>query len=359
MTARICTRLIVLLGISAAASAQAPSRTELIRDLDRLSKIEHIANLPPADSVSPGARSVPAGSTYNGTIVARGPVDVLGRVEGSVVSLTGDVNVHHGGFVAGDVLSVGGRVNADSGVVDGEMRTMASLPTVAPGSIIAVEQRTPAQRTADALRLVCGSFVILFVIAVGVVLFAGPNLNEVVLTLETRFAHAFWIGLLGQIATLPVLAVLLVALTLSLIGILLIPFAVVAYAIAVAGLVTLGFIATARLVGGAIYANGKMTPTSRAMMAILIGIAVFFVLWLLAAALSWAPLAASVIRAAALAATWVAMTLGLGAALISRAGTHRKVAQGVRPVELAAWQTPTPVAGVIAARRTVGSREVH
>lgn len=362
MTARFCTRLIALVfGISAVASAQAPTRADLTRDLDRLSKIEHIANVPPADSVTAGARSIPAGTTYRGTIVARGPVDVSGRVEGSVVSLGGDVIIHGGGIVTGDALSVGGRVVADSGIVSGEMRTMASLPTVAPGAVAAaIAQRTPAERTANALRLVCGSFVILLVIAVGVVLFAGSNLSEVVGTLETKFANAFWYGLLGQIAALPVLAVLIVALALSLIGILLIPFAIVAYAVAVAGLVTLGFLATARLVGGALYKNASAKPTTRTMIALAIGIAAFFALWLVAAALAWAPLAASVIRAAALSATWVAMTLGLGATLISRAGTHRRtVAARARTVELASWQTPTPVTGVVAARRAGSRREVH
>ena len=66
-----------------------------------------------------------------------------------------------------------------------------------------------------------------------------------------------------------------------------------------------------------------------------------------------------ILRAAAVAATWAAMTLGLGAAILSRAGTHRRVAGGTRPIELAAWQTPTPVAGVVAARRTSGVREVR
>ena len=70
-----------------------------------------------------------------------------------------------------------------------------------------------------------------------------------------------------------------------------------------------------------------------------------------AALLVWAPLAATVVRAAAIAASWAALTLGLGAAILSRAGTHRRVASGSRPVELAAWQTPTPVTGVVAARR--------
>jgi hypothetical protein len=150
---------------------------------------------------------------------------------------------------------------------------------------------------------------------------------------------------------LPALALLVVVLAVSLIGILLIPFAVVAYAIAVAGLFTLGFLAVARLIGGALRRASGSTPRSQALSALAVGVAMFFALWTIAALFTWAPLAASVVRAAALAATWAALTLGLGATLLSRAGTHRKVAAGTRPVELAAWQTPTPLTGVVAARR--------
>ena len=137
--------------------------------------------------------------------------------------------------------------------------------------------------------------------------------------------------------------------------ILLIPFAIVAYAIAYAGLVTLGFLAVARLAGGGAWRGGDGSARARAMGALIIGVAMFFALWMIAALLTWSPLAATVVRAAALAATWSAITLGLGAAILSRAGTHRRVASGTRPVELAAWQTPTPVAGVVAARRTAGA----
>jgi hypothetical protein len=217
----------------------------------------------------------------------------------------------------------------------------------------AVVTRTPAQNTLDATRLVAGTFAVLLVIAVGVLLFAGHNLDEVVATLGQRFGRAFWVGLLGQLMILPGLVLLVVALAVSLIGILLIPFAIVAYAIAVAGLLTLGFLAVARLVGGALRRADDTSNRTYAIGALAIGLCLFFALWMVAALLTWAPLAASVVRAAALAATWAAMTLGLGSAILSRAGTHRQVAGGRRPVELAAWQTPTPVTGVVAARRPV------
>ena len=340
------------------AAQQAPG-TLNERDLERLRVGEQITNLPPADSVAAGARTVAAGSTAKGTIVARGRVDVFGRVEGSVVSLAGDVNVHRGGVVTGDALAVGGRVVADSGEVDGEMRTLSTLPALISPATALADQRTPAQRTVDSVKAVAGSFAILLIIAVGVFLFAGPNLDEVVSTIQTRFARAFWYGVVGQLLVLPALLILICGLALTIIGILLIPFAIIAYGIAVAGLATLGFLAACRLIGDGLWRGGTASARGRALATLFVGVSVFLGLWLVASLLMSAPFAAAVIRACALAATWAAMTLGLGAALLSRAGTHRRVAGGSRPIELAAWQTPTPVAGVVAARRTSGVREVR
>ena len=363
MTAR--TRTLVtalLLVLPAALFAQRASNADLSRDLDRLARGELIKELPQAENVAPGARTIAAGSTVRGSVVARGPIDVAGRVEGSVVSLSGDVTVHRGGVVTGDAISVGGRVMADSGQVNGEMRTMATLPALNGTSRATADLRTAAERTLEAAKFVSGTFGVLLIIAIGVLVFAGPNLDEVVATIARQFARAFWYGVLAQIVALPVLCVLVVALTLSVIGILLIPFAVVAYAIACAGLVTLGFLAVLHLVGGALWRAGSASARARALGALAIGIAIFFTLWMIAALFTWSPLAAAVLRAAAIAATWAAMTLGLGAAVLSRAGTHKRVpgSAGGRPAEFASWQTPTPVAGVVAARRQAAvAREVR
>jgi hypothetical protein len=339
--------------------AQSSNARELTRILERLEKGEQIQGLPSADSVAPGARAVPAGSTVKGTIVARGPVDVSGTVEGSVVSLSGNVTVHAGGRVTGDALAVAGRVIADSGYVGGEMRTMSALPTLLPTIAPISDTRSAAERTLAAVKVVAGSFGVLLIVAIGVLLFAAPNLTEVVETVERRFAKAFWVGLAAQLLVLPGLVVLCIALALTLIGILLIPFAVVAYAIAIAGLLTLGFFAVAQLVGSAVWRGRDSTERGRLFGTLVVGVAIFFALWVLASLLVWAPLAATVIRAAAVAASWAAVTLGLGAAILSRAGTHRRVASGSRPVELAAWQTPTPVTGVVAARRPVVVKEAR
>ena len=325
------------------------------RALERLAKGEQIVGLPSADSVVTGTLTVPAGTTRTGTTVVQGPIEVLGTVEGSVVSLGSDVIVRTGGHVTGDALSVGGRVLADSGRVDGEIRTMSALPAALDAPAPVARAANPAERTINATKLVAGSFGVLLIVAIGVLLFAGPNLREVVETVEVRFARAFWVGLAGQLLILPGLVVLCIALALTLIGILLIPFAIVAYAVAIAGLVTLGFFAVAQLIGSAVWRGRDRTERARAFGTLVVGVAIFFGLWLLAGLLVWAPMAATVIRAAAVAASWAAVTLGLGATILSRAGTHRRLASGSRPVELAAWQTPTPVTGVVAARRPVAA----
>lgn len=349
--------LLVLLAtlIPSALWGQSDGTRDLDRALERLAKGEQITGLPKADSVTKGPLTIPAGTTRTGTAVAQGAVVVLGTVEGSVVSLGADVRIPSGGHVTGDVVSVGGRVLADSGRVDGEIRTMSSLPALLESPTPVARAASPVERTIAATNVVLGSFAVLLVVAIGVLLFADPNLREVVETVEIQFARAFWVGLAGQLLILPGLVVLCIALALTLIGILLIPFAIVAYAVAIAGLVTLGFFAVAQLIGSAVWRGRDKAERVRAFVTLVVGIAIFFALWLLASLLVWAPMAATVIRAAAVAASWAAVTLGLGAAILSRAGTHRRLASGSRPVELAAWQTPTPVTGVVAARRPVAA----
>lgn len=351
LTKGLLSALFVL--VPGVVAAQSVVNGGLIRDLERLARGEQVAGVPSADSVSPGARTIAAGTTVTSTIVARGPVDVFGKVAGSVVSLSGNVTVHRGGVVTGDAIAVGGRVVADSGQVGGEMRNLSALPTIFGAAVASGVTQTPAQRTVQSATVVAGSFGILLIIGVGVLLFAGPNLDEVVVTLQGRFARTFWYGVIGQLFALPGLLILIVGLVLTIIGILLVPFAIVAYCIAGAGLVTLGFLAVARLVGGALWRGRDASARTRTLGALFAGLALFFALWIAASLLVWAPLAGAVIRAAALAVTWAAMTLGLGAAILSRAGTHRRFASTARAVELAAWQTPTPVAGIVAARRTV------
>ncbi|HJQ20404.1 MAG TPA: hypothetical protein VJ867_08670 [Gemmatimonadaceae bacterium] len=310
---------------------------------------------PPADSFRVGTQDVAAGSTFSGTYaVARGNLAIRGRVTGNAITLHGDVIVYPGGSVGGSATAVDGRVRTAGGVVEGDVRSIRGIT----GTLLArtAGSGAPAEPPSawDAMKQVLGWFAVLVAIGIGVLLFAERNLDGVVDVLDSQFSRSFWTGVLTQIAALPALMLILLALAISLIGILLIPFAAVAYIIALAGLLTLGFLAIARFTGRAFF---RASPASRAvhLRSLFVGLVLYLGLWFLAAAFIWTPVAGSILRAIALAVSWVGVTFGLGATVLSRAGTRRSGGHIAKPraVDDFAWQTPTPVTGVVAARRPV------
>lgn len=351
--------------LAAAASAQTPARSSdqptmsvdgrLRTEIFLIRTLFGSINAPEADSFKVGARAVPAGTEYHGTMaVARGDLQVRGRITGDAIALHGDVIVYPGGFVAGNAVAIDGRVRMAGGVVEGDVRSIRGVA----GSLLArTGGRTAAAAPVSAwtaVKMVLGWFAVLVAIGIGVLLFAESNLDGVVRTLDTEFARSFWVGILAQVAVIPALLVLLLALAVSLIGILLIPFAVVAYVTALAGLCTLGFLAVSRFTGRAFFGGVHETRAVH-LRSLVVGLAAYLGLWFIAAAFVWHPLAGSILRAVALAGTWVGLTFGLGATLLSRAGTQRESARAgaARPPDDLAWQTPTPVTGVVAARRPV------
>jgi hypothetical protein len=311
---------------------------------------------PEADRFQVGNLEVPQGSTRQGTVaVARGNLAVRGHIAGDAIALHGDVIIHPGGIVDGNAIAVDGRVRTIGGVVGGDVRSIRGIA----GSILsraAGEAGTSEPiGTWAALKMVIGWFAVLFAIGIGILLFAERNLDAVVGTLEHQFARAFWVGVLAQLAAIPALLIVLVALAVSIIGILLIPFAVVAYVVVLAGLLTLGFIAVSRFTGRAFFRDAVASRKVN-LRSLFLGLGIYLGLWFLAAIFVWNPVVGSVLRAVALAGTWVALSFGLGATILTRAGT-RDVEQKrqPRPSEEMSWQTPTPVTGVAAARRPVAA----
>jgi hypothetical protein len=308
--------------------------------------------LPDAENFTIGDRTIAANTRVDGPIaVAHGNLDVFGTVSGDVVSLGGDVRVHRGGHVTGSALAAGGKVIVDGGVVEGSRRAIGIAPPTLP--TVPTIQAQPLS-TWESVKLVIAWFALLTLIGLGVMVFAGGNLEGVVVGLERGFARSFWLGVAGQVALLPLLLVLVVGLAVTVIGVLLIPFAIVAYVIAAAGLVTLGFLAVARLTGG-VMASDRGTSSQRGvhLRALAIGLVVYLGMWMVAALFAWNPVIGAVLRGIAFAVTWVVATVGLGATLASRAGTRRPGAGSTKKTSTdeLAWQTPTPVSGVAAATR--------
>ena len=329
----------------------------LRRQIEQMRARPEGSRLPPADSFTVGPRAITPTTPVAGSVaIAEGSLDVSGRLDGSAYVIDGDIVVHSGGVISGDAVSIGGRVLLDGGRIEGERLTLS-----APATEAIRAQAAPPLTTWQSIKLVLGWFAVLAIIGLGVLIFAEPNMDGVVEAMEESFSRAFWFGVLGEIMALPVLALLVVGLVLTLLGILLVPFAVVAYCIALAGLLALGFLAVARLTGSFWSrrdVGSTATPRSANLRALFIGLILYMGLWMLAAIFTWQPMAGAILRGIALAVSWVAVTVGLGAAMLSRAGTRRLVtrSRGASPArrpapEDLAWQTPTPVTGVAAARR--------
>jgi hypothetical protein len=339
-------------GKAAAADSARGDTAQLSREITQ-QRAAGEKYLPDADRFSFGDRAIQAGTRVDGPIaVAHGNLDVYGTVDGDVVALGGDVRVHKGARVTGDAWAAGGKVLIEGGSVDGGKRSIQGAPAIVP------ERPRQPRTTWESVKLVLGWFALFAIIGIGVMIFTEANLDGVVVALERGFAKSFWIGLAGEVLMLPALLVLVVALAITILGALLIPFAIVAYVIAAAGLFTLGFLAVARLTGGGLTSDsGTTTPRGVHVRALMLGLVVFGALWMLAAAFTWSPVFGAILRAIAIAITWVAATVGLGATILSRAGTQRAGSSGARTsTDELAWQTPTPVTGVAAStRRPVSS----
>jgi hypothetical protein len=333
---------------------RAPMDARLRTELMVLRTLFGSVHAPVADSFRLGNQEVPAGVVHQGTMaVARGDLSVRGRIVGDAIAVHGDVVVYPGATVTGNAISVDGRVRSVGGVVEGDVRSIRGIT----GNLLARAAGREAGRQPTtawaAIKLVIAWFAILTAIGIGILLFAEKNLNEVVGVLEQQFTRAFWTGILAQLAAIPALLLVIVALAVTILGILLIPFAVVAYVIALCGLMTLGFIAVARFTGRAFFRSSEQNRAVH-LRSLFTGLLLYLGLWFIAAALVWSPVAGSVTHAVALAGSWVAITFGLGATILSRAGTRRdQMARRSSQADELSWQTPTPVTGVAAARRPV------
>ncbi len=346
----------VLLAIGGAArvnaqQSTAPSdkaRDVVAQTLDSARATPAGRMLPSIDRFTWGDLSVPAGASVDGPVAAaRGSVNVRGRVNGDAYALGGDIVVHAGGEVTGSALALQGKVIVNGGRVGGEMK--AALPLGA--SDRAARERTGIAAVQHALKITAGWFIVVLLVGLGVIIFSGAQLEAVVQALERRFSTAFVVGIAAQVGAVPLLALLCLALTLTIVGILLIPFAIVAYILGVAGLVTLGALAAASVAGHAVVREGANVRV-RAIRSMVIGTLLLVLPWLASALLVNSAWGGMLARIAAVAITWVAASAGLGAALMARGGVRRVHLHVARAeVSPEGWQTPTPIGGIVAARR--------
>ncbi len=180
-----------------------------------------------------------------------------------------------------------------------------------------------AQITMGALNL-AAVFVALAFMGLGILFFAPRQLETVADTVWHSFGRSFLAGLFAQPLVLPLFVMLIVGLAVTVVGILVIPFAIAAFAIGLLLAVVGGFVAVARSLGEVYLrrkmARGEAVQTWGAFRYIVYGLAALLALWLPVVLLGWVPIAGTVLAVSAALITWVVATAGFGATIISRAG---------------------------------------
>lgn len=330
-----------------------------------------------APTVSPGLRltvhngqarlgnyTVGSAETVTGhLLVLDGNANIYGRVLGNLVTMDGDVLVHPGGVVSGDILALHGTVKDAGGEIGGEVRALSGPASAAARAAAPAQPAlTAVERTVRNAAGVLGVFVTLLTLGGGLVLFARPNLEVVADTVSHSFGRSFVTGLLGQILLLPTFGMLVVGLVLSVAGILLLPFAVVVYALLVILGVVGGYVAVAHAVGETYtrrqLARGADIGSPNSYRYLFTGLIGLFLLWAVWAVFGWVPVAGNLIRGAAVLVTWLVATAGFGAALLSRAGIRENFAGRLIPPEALTdeYLWATPQFGVPSVRRPEGSQ---
>ena len=327
------------------ASLERPA--ELERQLIQLGQVPDSALQVrvPGGQARAGAYSIGSDQTQTGhLLVYRGNAEVFGRLQGNLVTFAGNVVLHPGAVVAGDVLAVHGTIYNRGGEVQGETLTLRPAP-------VGTSAGPPPSAWAVTLRRlsgVIGVFLTLAAIGWGLAAFGQHHLQIVSDTVSHNFGRAFLTGLVGQILVLPTFGMLIVGLVLSVVGILLLPFAVVVFALLLVVGVLGGFLAVTHAMGETYtrrrMAAGLALGAPGHMQFLAVGLAGVVVLWLAWALFGWVPVAGTLIRAAALLVTWVLATAGFGAALLSRAGVKEGFAGRIIPPEALTdeylWATP-------------------
>jgi hypothetical protein len=312
----------------------------------------------PSGTARRGNFSLGSAESHTGNLlVLEGSADIYGALRGNLVTVEGDVIVHPGGMVSGDVLALGGAVRTLGGEIGGEVRTLESTSVLRPATTAHAEVITPFQSVLRRVAGVLGVFLTLSVLGFGLVMFGRQNLEIVSDTVSHSFGRAFVTGLLGQILLLPTFGMLVVGLILSVAGILLLPFAIAVFALLTVVAIVGGYLAVAHAMGETYtrrrMALGVMIGSPNSYRYLLVGLLALASLWAGWALFGWVPVAGSIIWGTAFFATWLLGTAVFGAALLSRAGIKGNFAGRLLPPEALTdeYLWATPQFGVQAGRR--------
>lgn len=266
--------------------------------------------------------------------VLSGDVSVYGTINGNLAALNGDVILHGSARIAGDVIALNGRVTRGGGQVAGRIRSMNSLAVrprssrVAPQAPSVFERRNVKQTfnfdaVGQSIATLLGFFIALASIGFGLNFFMPRQLEVVSETVSDSFGKSFFAGLFAQPLLLPVGALLIAGLAITIVGIPLAVLVALALPVAVVGAAVTGYLAAAKSVGQS-YLNRKIARgqslVATPYRSTVYGLGGLLAVWMPAVALGWIPLVGQLLLVLAIISTWVMATAGVGAAILSRAG---------------------------------------
>jgi hypothetical protein len=318
----------------------------------------------PGGQAHAGPFSVGSNERFHGPLlVVRGDADIYGTIEGNLAVVDGNAMVHPGAVVTGDVLAGAGQVRDLGGDIRGAIRTLdAPRRHLDPSVAASGEPLSVWQRIGRNGAGVVGVFLTLMLVGTGLVLFARPPLEVVSDTVLHSFSRALLVGLLGQVLILPTFGMVVVGLVLSVAGILLVPFAVIVFALLLVVALLGGFLAIAHAMGENLtrrqLALGHAMTSANSYRYVTVGLTGVMALWLAWVVFDWVPVAGTLIFVTAILVTWLLGTVGFGAALLSRAGFKEHFAGRLLPAEALTdeYLWATPQFGVPAAKRPTRER---
>ena len=167
--------------------------------------------------------------------------------------------------------------------------------------------------------IVIGWLIIVGLIGFVLMAFGADKLEIVIRTMQKGVGKSLGSGIVGQVAILPGAVAVCALLAATLVWILLITLGLVAFMFVVAGIAMFGFVAVATMTGEAIMGAARRdeTPHGAMLRAFFTGTAVFMGMWLIVAALCRIPLLGPMLESFASAVTFIAVTTGFGAVLLS------------------------------------------
>lgn len=193
-----------------------------------------------------------------------------------------------------------------------------------------------------------GTLVALASLGFGALFFVPQRLELVAETVRRSPIRSFFAGLFAQPLLLPALVTLCIGLILTIVGILVVPVAIVAYILAAAAALVGGYLAVARVVGEMYVrrrGNGAYTTGWATYRYMVYGLVGLLAIWAPGILMRSVPVAGDILLVTALVFTWAMATTGFGAAILSKAGGGWKFGAQARPPEISneyLWTSAVP-----------------